>query len=134
MPRASSSLERVLSCLKQGKPVVVPTDTIYGIVADALSYRAVQLLRKIRRPSGKPFIVLIPDPSWAGKLGLVADKRVLRLLSVPGLTLVLEKRGGIFHWLGRESVAVRYPRRGVHIRTLKEVWKTSRSSERQPGR
>ena len=120
MPRVSSSLEEALSCLKEGKPVVVPTDTIYGIVADATNYRAVQLLKRIRRPSGRPFVVLIPDPSWAGKLGLVVDKRVLRLLSIPGLTLVLEKRGGLFWWLGRESIAVRYPRRGFIYQLLKK--------------
>lgn len=119
MLRAGSSLEEALEQLKEGKPVVVPTDTIYGIVTDATNYRAVQLLKRIRRPSGKPFVVLIPDPSWVGKLGLVANKKTLRLLSIPGLTLVLEKRGRLFWWLGRKTVAVRYPRKGLIYELLR---------------
>lgn len=106
--------------LKKGF-VIAPTDTIYGILADALSYHAVRRLKEIRRPSGRPFLVLLPDPSWVGKLGLVVQKRHLRLLSVRGLTIALEKRAGLYHWLGRETIAVRLPGGSFVLRLLRKV-------------
>ena len=101
--------------------IVAPTDTIYGILADALSYRAVRRLKKIRRPSGRPFLVLLPDSSWVGKLGLVTPRGTLRLLSVRGLTVVMEKRVGLYHWLGSKTIAVRVPGGGFIFRLLRKV-------------
>ncbi|HHJ63291.1 MAG TPA: threonylcarbamoyl-AMP synthase [Aquifex aeolicus] len=115
------SLIRATEVLRKGGLVVAPTDTIYGILADATLPEAVDRLYRIRRPSRRPFIVLLPDPLWAGKLGLAVDCRVLRLLSVPGLSVVVPKLSSLFGYLGAETVAVRYPRRGFVMRLLKEL-------------
>jgi len=73
--------------------VVAPTDTIYGILADATLPEAVGRLYRIRRPSRRPFIVLLPDPLWAEK----------------------------FSHLGARTVAVRYPRRGFVMKLLRKL-------------
>ncbi len=123
MPSPSSKdLKRCIECLKQDKLIVVPTDTIYGILADALSYGAYKNLRSVRRPSGKPFVVLIPDISWVGKLGLKIDKSDLKLLFVKGITVVLPKRAKIYFWIGTKTVAVRIPREGF-VRELLNLYK-----------
>ena len=114
-----SSVRLASEVLLKGGFVVVPTDTIYGILADALNYGAVSILRKLRRPSRRPFIVLIPDVFWLKKLGLVVKEEHLKLLSVPGLTLVLRKGSDLYYWLGRDTVAVRVPRKGFIFRLLK---------------
>ncbi|RLJ71250.1 L-threonylcarbamoyladenylate synthase [Hydrogenivirga caldilitoris] len=106
--------------LSEGEFVVAPTDTIYGILADALNYEAVQRLKRLRRPSGRPFLVLVPDVFWVRKLGLEADRRTMKLLAVPGLTLVLKKRKNLYHWLGGQTVAVRCPRRGFIVDLLRD--------------
>lgn len=51
------------SCrLKSGQVGVVPTDTIYGIVASARSQQAVERIYEVKqREPRKPFIILIPD-------------------------------------------------------------------------
>ena len=109
--------------LVKGKFIVAPTDTIYGILADALNYDSVTGLKRLRRPSGRPFIVLIPDLSWVAKLGLEARKENLKLLSLPGITVVFRKKTGLYHWLGVDTLAVRYPRRGFIYRLLKRYGK-----------
>jgi len=114
-----SAVERGCEVLRKGGLVVAPTDTIYGVLADATSAQAVERLYRIRRPSRKPFIVLIPDLAWVGKLGLLAGCRELRLLNVPALTLRLPKTATSHHHLGAGSLAVRYPRRGFVLRLLK---------------
>jgi len=115
------SLVRAAEVLKRGGLVVAPTDTIYGILADATLPEAVGRLYRIRRPSRRPFIVLLPDPLWAEKLGLGVNCRVLRLLSVPGLSVVVPKLSSLFSHLGARTVAVRYPRRGFVMKLLRKL-------------
>ncbi len=119
--RDPSSVRLASEVLLKGGFVVVPTDTIYGILADALNYESILRLQRLRRPSRRPFLVLVPDIFWVKKLGLVVEREHLKLLSVPGLTLVLRKRGGLHHWLGRKTIAVRLPRKGFIFRLLKEL-------------
>jgi len=127
MRRVSSrSLEAVRltsEVLSKGGFAVAPTDTIYGILADALNYEAVQKLRKLRRPSRRPFLVLVPDIFWVRKLGLECDRKCLKLLPVPYLTIVLKKKTKLYHWLGVETVAVRLPCRGFVRRLLEDFGK-----------
>jgi len=101
----ASSVDLAAEVLLKGGFVVAPTDTIYGIMADALSYESVLRLQRLRRPSRRPFLVLIPDIPWAKKLGLDVRKEHVPLLTVPGLTLVLNKKTKLFHWLGRDTPA-----------------------------
>ncbi len=117
--RDPASIELASEVLLKGELVVAPTDTIYGILADATNPEAVNRLRTLRRPSGRPFIVLVPDLPWAGKLGLELKKEHIKLLSLFGVTVVLRKRTGLYHWLGKETLAVRVPRRGFVHRLLK---------------
>ena len=49
-----------VTILKEGGVGVVPTDTLYGICASALSQKAVERIYEIKgRDEGKPFIILI---------------------------------------------------------------------------
>ncbi len=115
------AVEKAKEVILSGGFVVAPSDTIYGIYADATNYQAVKRLKRLRRPSGRPFIVLLPDVSWAGKLGLSLKEFHLRILSLPGITIVLEKRSPLLYWLGTTTLAVRIPRRGFVIRLLKKI-------------
>ncbi len=115
-----SAVREGAECLRRGGLLVALTDTIYGILADATSPQALEKLYRLRRPSRRPFIVLVPDPFWVGKLGLAAGCPALRLLGTPSLTVVLRKRTTLYRHLGDDTVAVRYPRRGFVYRLLRE--------------
>ncbi len=119
--RDPSALSLASEVLLKGGFVVAPTDTIYGILADALNYDAVIRLRGIRRPSGRPFLLLIPDISWIWRLGLALEKGHLKLLSVRGLTIVLRRKIGLYYWLGNKTLAVRMPGGGFVSRLLGKV-------------
>ncbi len=128
----------VVDILKRGGIAVVPTDTIYGIVGDATNIKTVIRIYKLRRPSGRPFILLLPDPIWLVKLGLIFDKRIVELLMrVKGLTVVLERKSKIPLYLtgGYESLAVRIPHssllRSVLIKLGKPVVAPSANPERK---
>lgn len=118
--RSPEAVRLAYEALSKGEFVVAPTDTIYGILADALNYEAVQKLKRLRRPSGRPFLVLVPDVFWVRKLGLDVGRRATKLLAVPSLTLILKKKKNLYHWLGSQTVAVRCPKKGFIMNLLKD--------------
>lgn len=113
----SSLIERAVEELKKGNIIVSPTDTIYGILADATNEEAVRKLYRIRRPSGKPFLVLLPDESWIEEFCLEVPEKAKPLLELEGITLVLPKKCSKYDYINRDSIAVRIPKRGI----IKEI-------------
>ncbi|ADC88848.1 Sua5/YciO/YrdC/YwlC family protein [Thermocrinis albus DSM 14484] len=105
-----SKVFRVAEVILEGGIAFAPTDTIYGLLANALDRRAVERLFAIRRPSGRPFLLLIPQEDWIEELGLIIGPRQRKLLSL-GITLVIPKRTSVPLYLtrGRKSLAVRLP-------------------------
>ncbi len=116
-----SLVERAVKELKKGNLIVSPTDTIYGILADATNEEAVKKLYEIRRPSGRPFIVLLPDESWIEEMCLEIQEKAKPLLRIEGLTLVLPKRCRKYDYINRDSLAIRIPRRGIIKEILKRL-------------
>ena len=114
------ALEKAVEVLKNGEIVVAPTDTLYGMLTDATKEEAVRRLYNIRRPSGKPFLILLPDETWINKLCLELPKEYESLLKVEGLTLILETTCDKFSYINKGSLAVRIPRKGF----IKELLKT----------
>ncbi|HID66595.1 MAG TPA: threonylcarbamoyl-AMP synthase [Aquificaceae bacterium] len=114
------ALEKAVEVLEMGEIVVAPTDTLYGMLTDATNEEAVKRLYTIRRPSGKPFLILIPDETWINKLCLKFPKEYESLLKVEGLTLILRTVCDKFSYINKGSLAVRIPRKGF----IKELLKT----------
>lgn len=61
---SSNSIEDIIApaieSLKRGEPVGIPTETVYGLAANALSFEAVQKIFEVKgRPSDNPLIVHI---------------------------------------------------------------------------
>ena len=78
-----------------GEPVAVPTETVYGLAADATNAGAVARIYEAKgRPSFNPLIVHVPDLASAERLGIFNDAaRELAKLHWPGpLTLVVPLR------------------------------------------
>lgn len=100
----------------QGGCVAVPTETVYGLAADATDARAVAGIYAAKgRPSFNPLIVHVADLAAAEKLALFDDRgRVLAGRYWPGpLTLVLPNRqgSGIANLVtaGLDTIAIRVP-------------------------
>jgi len=75
-----------------GEPVAVPTETVYGLAADATNAEAVARIYEAKgRPSFNPLIVHVPDLAAAERIGKFSDEALaLAHEHWPGpLTLVL---------------------------------------------
>ena len=105
------------ACLRGGGLVAFPTETVYGLGADASNGTAVARLYQAKgRPAFNPLIAHVADMAAARRIALFdADARRLADAFWPGpLTLVLPKAPGCdvsdLATAGLESVAVRIPR------------------------
>lgn len=114
------SLEKAVMVLKEGGIVCFPTDTIYGLLALASKKETVERLYSIRRPSGRPFLLLIPHAGWVETLDLFAGKAHISFMSRYNATFIFYKKNAIPLYLtkGKKSLAVRIPPDGSHAYKL----------------
>jgi len=108
-----SSVARALELLDAGQVVALPTETVYGLAADALNPEAVaRIFEAKERPRFDPLIVHLPDQKALDQVSEIETELVQRLTQAfwPGpLTIVLQKRDAIpdIVTAGLETVAVR---------------------------
>ncbi|MGL4262406.1 MAG: L-threonylcarbamoyladenylate synthase [Afipia sp.] len=113
---AADAADAAARCLEGGGLVAFPTETVYGLGADATNARAVARLYEAKgRPSFNPLIAHVSDLQAAKRIARFDDKS-LRLAETfwPGpLTLVLPKAPGCpvsdLATAGLETIAVRVP-------------------------
>ncbi|MCS7307343.1 MAG: L-threonylcarbamoyladenylate synthase [Aquificaceae bacterium] len=116
-------LEDVADVLSNGGIVCFPTDTIYGLLADASNGEAVERLYSIRRPSGRPFLLLIPNVAWLRDLGLMFTERHEALVQTYPATFIFYKWNRLPLFLTRsgKSLAVRKPKAQSHVFELLKI-------------
>src|ERR1044071_1110285 len=109
----ASVLDRVASLIQAGGLVAFPTETVYGLGANALSAEAVERIFAAKgRPPNNPVIVHVPNVECARELVTDWPESADRLADAfwPGpLTMVLPKRDAIpdIVTAGGPTVAVR---------------------------
>lgn len=68
-PATAAAVERAAAILRRGGLVAMPTETVYGLAADALDAAAVAgIFRAKRRPASNPLIVHVSDAAMARSL------------------------------------------------------------------
>ncbi len=112
--------------LKQGKLVVMPTETVYGLAADARNEAAVAAIFEAKgRPQDNPLIVHISDLSELPALVTSVPEAAKRLAAAywPGpLTMILPRGDSIPAMVsaGLNTVAVRFPSHPVAQALIRE--------------
>ncbi len=122
--RIDDDLEEAVRLLQAGRVVGVPTETVYGLAANAFDPAAVvRVFETKRRPSFDPLIVHVRDVEAvhevATRLPAAAERLVERFWPGP-LTLVLERRDVVPDLVtsGLPTVAVRCPAHPLMRRLL----------------
>jgi len=116
LPYDAAAIARAAALVTRGLPVAVPTETVYGLAADATSGEAVARIYAAKgRPAFNPLIVHVADAGAAAGIALL-DAVARRLADAfwPGpLTLVLPLAEGSpvapLVTAGLETVALRVP-------------------------
>ena len=116
LPASTEAVARAAELIRQGKLVAFPTETVYGLGADATNGAAVAAIFAVKgRPSFNPLIVHVTGVDEAERyahLDARAHELVTRFWPGP-LTLILKQRAGSpisdLVTAGLDTVAVRAP-------------------------
>jgi L-threonylcarbamoyladenylate synthase len=113
---AASDYAKAVTLLRNGEVVALPTETVYGLAADALNALAVaKVFEAKERPRFDPLIVHLPDRDWLEKIADLGgqDRQLVETLADafwPGpFTIILPKREIVPEIVtaGLDTVAVR---------------------------
>ena len=93
---SSNELDKAIDSLNKGNLVIFPTETVYGLGANALSYDAVDKIFEAKnRASNNPLIVHLKNKDEISKYAIVNNEIEQKLIDafMPGpFTLILEKK------------------------------------------
>jgi L-threonylcarbamoyladenylate synthase len=119
-------ISQAAQLLKEGEVVAFPTETVYGLGADATSDEAVEKIFKAKgRPSDNPLIVHIAEkdqlPTLVEQISQHAEILMDKFWPGP-LTLIFKKKEGLSRLVtaGLDTVAVRMPDHPVAYSIIKE--------------
>lgn len=121
------SIEHAASIIRKGGLVAFPTETVYGLGADAMNENAVRRIFEAKaRPADNPVIVHIGDRGMLARLVSEVDERAQQLIDKfwPGpLTLVFKRRPEVAPSVsaGLSTVAVRMPKNKIALALVRSA-------------
>ena len=118
-------IEIALDVLQNGGIIVCPTDTVYGLLANATSRKAVQRVFLIKKREGeKPLPIFVKDIAMAKTLAKVSflQEKYMRKVWPGKTTLVLKSKGLLPKETGTEKyIGIRIPKYRFIQALLKEI-------------
>lgn len=109
------NIDKIITEIKAGNLVITPTDTVYGILADAMNLEAVEKVYIAKqRSKSKPLLLLVSDIEMLREYTSMLSEQEAHLINtyMPGkLTLLLKKNTKVLDNItnGGELVGVRIP-------------------------
>lgn len=128
-PIDAQTVQKAVALLAQGGLIGLPTETVYGLAADATQEEAVRKIFALKgRPAGHPLIVHLSDaqrlPQWAHKIPSVAYDLAEAFWPGP-LTMILPRQPSVLDVVtgGHPTVGLRVPAHPVARALLKAYGK-----------
>jgi len=119
-------ISRAAAALRAGELVAFPTETVYGLGADATNAAAVARIFAAKgRPADHPLIVHLPGPShlerWASEIPDAAYRLAAAFWPGP-LTLILKRQPGVIDLItgAQDTVGLRMPNHPLALQLLNE--------------
>lgn len=106
----------ISKAIKEGKVVVLPTDTVYGLIVDARSKKAIDKLFKIKnRRKTEPVPIFVQNIEEAKKIAEINEKQEIFLKkSWPGKTTARLLRSDLnsqkVYGVDKKTIALRIPK------------------------
>ncbi|MCL2918383.1 L-threonylcarbamoyladenylate synthase [Shewanella litorisediminis] len=126
MAQITDQISLAVAALNRGELVAMPTETVYGLAADAGNEDAVAKVFALKgRPATNPLIVHVADShwirDWAAEVGASAEALMAAFWPGP-LTLVLPAKAEVSRAVtaGQDTVALRMPAHPQALALLKD--------------
>jgi L-threonylcarbamoyladenylate synthase len=121
-----ATVDDAAAAVRNGELVVYPTETVYGLGADALNAVAVERVFEAKgRERDKPVSLAVPDVESAREYTRPSDRELAFMREfLPGpITVVVERRDVVPDVLvaGRDRVGVRVPDHDLALELLAET-------------
>jgi len=122
-------IKKAAKALKEGHLVAFPTETVYGLGADATNKKAVNRIYSVKgRPTNHPLIVHISSIDQLDKWAINIPEYAVKLANEfwPGpMTLILKRSNLAKDFIsgGQDNVGLRVPSQSVALELLKEFEK-----------
>jgi len=134
-----AEIEDAAAAIRDGELVVYPTETVYGLGANALDEDAVErVFEAKRRARDDPISLAVPDADAALELVEATDReeRFIREFLPGPVTVLCEKTAAVPDALtgGRDRVGVRVPDHAVALALLRAVAPITSTSANVSGR
>ena len=121
----SKDLPLAVRYLKDNKIIVFPTDTLYGILTNALCKECVEKVYKIKkRKPTKPYLILIKSLEDLKSFDVYISDIEKKVISQKGITVILTlKNPEKWEYLhrGTNSLAFRIPKSGIILELLEHL-------------
>jgi L-threonylcarbamoyladenylate synthase len=126
MSATDREIERAAQAIREGGLVVYPTETVYGLGADARSAAAVERVFEAKdRPRSNPLSMAVPDVERAGRYVELTDRerRFMREFLPGPVTVVVAAAAELPEALtaGRDRVGIRIPDHGTALELLERA-------------
>lgn len=123
----SDCIKQAVILLKKGRLVGVPTETVYGLAADAKNAKAIQeIFRVKKRPTNHPLILHLPNiadlDNWAVNIP-DAFYELARKLMPGSLSVLLQKKSTVSYSItgGTEKICVRVPNHKTLLQIIESL-------------
>lgn len=119
-------LKIVTQALNEGKLIVFPTETVYGIAGNGLTLSVVNnLYQAKKRDYSKPFTLMVNDITKIKDIAYVSEneEKVIKKFMPGPITLILKKKDCISNLVtaNSDTVGVRIPNHEIALSILKSV-------------
>jgi L-threonylcarbamoyladenylate synthase len=126
MDALNEQINKGIRILKQGGVIAFPTDTVYGLGADAFNLKAVERIYQLKkRPTHLPLPLLIGDVEQLAVLAVKPLPEIALFLArrfwPGGLTLVVPKAANLPGYLGNTNIAVRVPAHPICLALIQAI-------------
>ena len=106
------NIKEIITALKNGAVLVLPTDTVYGLVCDATNKKAVSKIYKIKkRDKAKPLGIFVKSIKYVKKFSFI-NKDQEKILEDNKITVILKSKGRVFSNLvyKNKTIGIRVPK------------------------
>lgn len=123
----NEELNRVVHILETGGIVIFPTETVYGIGANACNEEAVRRIYEVKnRPGEKPLSIMVSGVDEIEKYAVIENEVERKIINncMPGpITVVLKKKKGVFDYIssGKDTIGIRIPDNSIILNILKKA-------------
>lgn len=121
-----NELKQCIETIKQGGLVIFPTETVYGIGANAFNEVAVRRIYEVKmRPEEKPLSIMVSNIDEISKYAIISNEIEEKIIKkyMPGpITIVLKKKPGVFDYIssGKDTIGIRIPDNEIILEILKQ--------------